>query len=154
MAQTRRMGKRNRRADQPKAPRFSPYRWWARSCRQIPSSTRPLPVSPRILKLTRMGGCRTRATCSTQCHSVLPALLNDTACSLVRLLAPDSEPSLSHRFRQGRDGVAGENQIGIVTANHDNIKRWKRIRAGHLTTRRDSPTPICRLSFIRFIPDL
>jgi len=26
MAQTRRMGKRNRRADRPKAPRFSPYR--------------------------------------------------------------------------------------------------------------------------------
>ncbi len=57
-------------------------------------------------------------------------------------------------FSQGRDGVAGENQIGIVTANHDNIKRRKRIRAGHVTIWRDSPTPICSLSFIRFIPDL
>ena len=45
-------------------------------------------------------------------------------------------------FSQGRNGVAGENQIGIVTANQDNIKRRKRVRGGHLTIRRDSPTPI------------
>jgi hypothetical protein len=55
MAQTRRVGKHNERAYLLSAPRFSPYR--------SPQdhggrSLRPLPVSPRLLKLTRLGSCR------------------------------------------------------------------------------------------------
>jgi hypothetical protein len=38
-------------------------------------------------------------------------------------------------FTQGWDGVTREHQVGVVTANHNDIKRMKRLRAGHLTMR-------------------
>lgn len=38
-------------------------------------------------------------------------------------------------FTQGWDGVTREHQVGVVTANHNDIKRRKRVRAGHLTMR-------------------
>jgi hypothetical protein len=63
MAQTRRMGKRNRRADRPKAPRFSPYR------NGLITPTDLVALSPRLLKLTRMSGRRITAT-SFKTHSL------------------------------------------------------------------------------------
>jgi len=47
----------------------------------------------------------TRPTCPTPMSLSSPAPLNDTACSLVRLLGRDSEPSLSHRFRSRAPGL-------------------------------------------------
>jgi hypothetical protein len=58
MAQPRRMGKRNQRADRPKAPRFSPYRIEQDHADRSPRPLAPFHVSPRILMLTRMGNCR------------------------------------------------------------------------------------------------
>jgi hypothetical protein len=52
MAQTRRMGKHNQRADRPKAPRFSPYR--SGQITPIRSSTHSFLVSSRLLKLTHV----------------------------------------------------------------------------------------------------
>jgi len=48
---TRRMGKPNRRAYRPKAPRFSPYR----NGTITPTDLLVHSLSPRLLKLTRMG---------------------------------------------------------------------------------------------------
>jgi hypothetical protein len=44
-------------------------------------------------------------------------------------------------FSQGWDGVAREHQVGVITANYDNFKGRKRMRAGHLRIRCGSPTP-------------
>jgi len=50
-----RVGKHNERAYLLSAPRFSPYR---NGQDQADRSLRAFPVSPRFLKLTRMGSCR------------------------------------------------------------------------------------------------
>src|SRR5258707_439933 len=63
MAQTRRMGKCNQRADRPKAPRFSPHRNGQITPTDllVHSPFRRVAHSPRLLDLTRMGVCRTKA---------------------------------------------------------------------------------------------
>jgi hypothetical protein len=58
MAQTRRIGKHNEKGVPNKRAEVFALPSRARSCRQTPSCTRLLPVSPRFLKLAPMGGRR------------------------------------------------------------------------------------------------